>query len=305
MSMLRTVPRLRDVALAQFSLLYRQKYPAGLITVALIGIIIGHSVVPEKYYDKPPWDNAPVLPNQLITLMFLGLVAAGLTWVNEPPSRRGYHRSLPVTHWHHDLMRVVAGFTWLLVTLIVFSLVGFFAENKVLREQWLMHAPTVWLSFLAIPLLTYMLFSIFAVAFDRMLLWVASAISIALIADSELMLPELRDVSQAVIWDAEAPYSLGKAITGMMGTAPWEGTRDKQRVYSATIDDYIKKHPEYVKPMQTRAEKAQSIAETKLFFREQETTPPLSTEPWLKSLGVWWLLAVGGLTLALRRKPAG
>ncbi|HEY0809338.1 MAG TPA: hypothetical protein VGD49_04215 [Longimicrobiales bacterium] len=308
MSLLRTPPRLRDVALAQLRLLYKEKYPAGLTAVVLLGVALSHAIIPEDYYDRPPWVLPPVLPNQLITLMFVGLIAAGFTWVNESPSRRGYHHSLPVKHWQHDLLRVIAGLTWLVVTLSVFSIAGFLAENRVLREQWLMHAPTVWLSFFAVPLLIYMLFSIFAVAFDRMVVWVATAIVVALVADSqaaEMVLPEIRDVAQAVIWDADAPYSLGQAITGMMGTAPWEGTRDTYRVYNATADEYIKNHPEYVKPMQTRSEQARSIAEAKRFLRETEQTPPQSPERWLKALGVWFVLSAGVLALALQRRPAG
>jgi hypothetical protein len=214
-----------------------------------------------------------------------------------------------VNHRQHDSLRLFAGIMWLVVTLAVFCIAGALSEDRVLREEWLMHAPTVWFGFFAVPLLVYLLCSIFVVAFDRMVVWIASLTVVALMMESPLVenfMPEARDVARAIVWDAEAPYSLAHALTGATRSAPWMGSRDTHRVFSATVQDYLRAHPEYAKPMQTRAAKAQSIDETYRFFvRNRLERPPRSPMPWLKALGVWWLIAIGGLVLAVNRKPAG
>lgn len=302
---------LRNVVIAQLRLLYKEKYLAGLTSVILLQVLVMRIMI-APIIDRaglPPWEMQPLLAGATIALVFVGVIAAFFTWFNEPPSKRRYHRSLPVNHRLHDSVRLLAGITWLVVALIVFSIVGALAEDPSLREHWLMHAPTVWLAIFALPLLTYLLCSIFVVAFDRALVFIVGVVFVALVTDSEFVagvLPEAHDAARAIVWDPDARYSVAHVLTGANRSAPWVGREATERVLEATADDYIKAHPEFFIPMQTREQRAETIQRFRNMFRLElkETVLP-SPVPWLKALAVWYAIALCGLTLAVMRKPAG
>jgi hypothetical protein len=291
--------------------LYNEKYLAGLMGVLLLEILVTRIMIAPLFERAglPPWEMQPLFAYGMTAVIFVGIIAAFFTWFNEPPSRRRYHRSMPVNHRLHDLTRLLAGVTWLIAALLVFAILGALAEDRVLREHWLMHAPTIWVAIFALPLLAYLLFSIFVVAFDRVVVWIICVIVVALVMDSQLMaglLPEARDTARAIVWESDAPYSLAHVLTGAGRSAPWMGREATERVLEATADDYIKAHPEFQRPMQTREQRAESMQHLRNMFRTElkETVLP-SPVPWLKALAVWFTIALCGLTLAVMRKPAG
>jgi hypothetical protein len=311
MKTLRKPTQLRQVAIAQLRFLYKEKYLAGLMGVLLLEILVTRIMIAPliERVGLPPWEMQPLVAYGMTAVIFVGIIAAFLTWYNEPPSRRRYHRSMPVNQRLHVLMRLLAGVTWLIIALLGFGILAALAEDRVLREHWLMHAPTIWLAIFALPLLAYLLSSIFVVAFDREMVWIFCVAAVALVMDSGPMaalVPEARDTARAIVWDADAPYSLAHVLAGAQRSAPWMGKEATERVLEATADDYIQAHPEFQRPMQTREQRAESLQHLRNMFRTglKETVLP-SPVPWLKALAVWFTIALCGLTLAVMRKPAG
>jgi hypothetical protein len=258
------------VLLAQMRLLRSARYLYALIGVLAVGLLVLRTVQPPIDYDRPVWAQEPRLPAIMPFLILFGCGAALLNWIVEPPSRRRYHRSLPVVHAVHDAARVVAGLLWLLIALALFCVAGALTENAALFHEWLRDVPELWAAFLGIPVVTYLLCSIFAVAFDVPVAWIAGIVSVALLLDTKTVknhVPEATDLIDAVV-SPQSPYTLGQAIGG------WD---DAWRV-GVPIKDY---------------------SHWWSWKRSQEF------QQWRNALLIWYLLALCGLTLAVKRKPVG
>jgi hypothetical protein len=59
--------------------------------------------------------NFTFTPRSVFPLLILAIVVPLLTWEGEGPSRRSYHLMMPVPQYRHSLMRVFAGWVWLMV----------------------------------------------------------------------------------------------------------------------------------------------------------------------------------------------
>lgn len=264
--------RFSRVLVAQMRLLLSVRYVFALAAVLTLGLLVLRTRYPQIDYARPVWAQAPKLPSMMPFLICFGCGAALLSWLGEPRSRRRYHRSLPVVHATHDVARILAGLIWLLVALALFCVVGAMTENGALFHEWLRlrNVPEMWVGFFVIPILVYLLSSIFTVAFDLPFAWIAAIVATVLILDSDTVethAPEVSDLVKAVV-NTESAYSFGQAISG------WD---DAWR-----LGVPLKHHSHWA------------------YWRRS-----LEFKQWREALIVWYALALCGLTLAVRRKPVG
>lgn len=59
-------------------------------------------------------------PGGAIPLSILALLVPMAVWKGEDPSRRGYHRAMPVAHGEHGAMRALAGLPWVLAAAVAY-----------------------------------------------------------------------------------------------------------------------------------------------------------------------------------------
>lgn len=89
-------------------------------------------------------------------------------WSQEAPRSRGYHRSLPVAHREHALLRVAAGGLWLVLFaagfIVLAVVVSSLAGSAAVLRSW---SPWVWPSIVLGPLAGYLLMSALAVRSDH------------------------------------------------------------------------------------------------------------------------------------------
>lgn len=290
MSDMRQPTSMATVAAAQIELLRRQMFPLGILGVALLFLFAIHSAIGPDYREGHGWLAMPLLSMVLPFLSVIGGLAAGLCWVNESPTRRRYHRSLPVSHVRHDLTRVLIALTWLLIVLTVFFFIAAAFEHPFAREQWLMRAPTTMFAFVAVPVLVFLLCSAIAIAFDWMAVWLGVIMVVAMVMDMpfvERSFPEIADISDSVIWNRNGPYSLARALTGHEEAAPWRNYEEISRVHQVAVRS--------------------GIAQPDVMMRALDHARPFNTPTrnWLNALLVWYVIAILGVALALRRRPVG
>ena len=99
----------------------------------------------------------------LIVLLIWSLVWSLVVWTAESPSNRGYHWSMPISHFQNDLARVAAGAAWLLAGTVIMAAAaaaGLAASGK---TTTLAAVPTSgWVNFVTGPLTVYLMGSVAA-----------------------------------------------------------------------------------------------------------------------------------------------
>lgn len=113
-------PSLAAVAEAQLRAVGTGVLPAFTVVAALGGLTSLIAVMQWLRYSHD-FDFSPLAAGPLVMLAFLFPL---LVWREATPSRRDYHRSMPVPEWLHSLLRVTAGWVWLMAGLAGFLLWG-------------------------------------------------------------------------------------------------------------------------------------------------------------------------------------
>jgi hypothetical protein len=108
----------------------------------------------------------------LPVLAIIGGVWALVVWREEEPARRQYHWSMPVDVTVHDLLRVLAGGSWLLVVLLafyvtVYALAALHGDTEYLRQL----GAAYFFAQVFVPLLAYLLLSVLTVGSGKPLHW--------------------------------------------------------------------------------------------------------------------------------------
>lgn len=290
------MPGLWTVARGQLGLLVRTKYMIAIVAYMLISLVGVHVLSPEPVVAPPPWMTPPLINSLYVGLVAIGGIAAALAWVYDAPRDRRYHWAMPVPRETHDILRVAAGAIWLMVAIALFGAVALFAEDRLVREQWLSSAPLYWVGLFMVPVLAYLLCTIATLLSGRPLLWLGGAILVALILNSKPVAqyaPPLADVGIA-LFDDEHPPSLGAALTGWYQVSPWNSGREQHRVYLATSRDYYA-NAGLLPPVRDRLG---ASVEARRY-----DGIPLQPRRWLQSLLVWYVIAFCGIALAVRRRP--
>jgi hypothetical protein len=105
--------------------------------------------------------------------ILLGSVAfPPLVWRGQGPTQRNYHRTLPVDHLTHDLLKIAAGAVWLMlgIAIVLIPLLVSAASSSVLTGL-LEASPLVWVNFFTGPLIAYLLISCVPMLTNRPLEW--------------------------------------------------------------------------------------------------------------------------------------
>src|SRR5688500_2607130 len=225
---LQRVPSLRRVALQQVKLIDQAKRFTLLIALLAMASVAGQ--LPFDYRD--PSGFFP-----LTSLIFATLVWPLLVWHDEKPSRRAYHRFLPVDHLEHDLLKVGAGAGFLIVAnaliLTTLAVVATAAGlGKLVSEITL----PVWVNFFTAPLIIYLLFSVIPILVERPIEWMIgtvlgfAAIGMAANASS----PPIRGLFEAIVVDGA--YGFQSALTGAYFAHSWTDSWASPQVAGPTPD---------------------------------------------------------------------
>jgi hypothetical protein len=166
-----------------------------------------------------PVDYLP-LPGLLI-----GAVAwAPLVWRGQGPTKRGYHRALPVNQLTHDLIKIAAGAAWLMlgVAIVLLPLLGSALYWPHTRD--LLSGPPiwVWINFFTGPLIVYLLVSCVPMLTDKPLEWMlgltGGLVGLQTLANTYSIEPFYSVTSELVRGD----IGLVNALYGAYNQAHWE-----------------------------------------------------------------------------------
>jgi hypothetical protein len=169
------------------------------------------------------------LMNMNWPVVLLGLLAPMSVWRSDTPSRRAYFWSMPVDRRRHTLMKVFAGWAWLMVLVAAYLLwavtVAWASGGSVASgvdavagvDTTLRAHPWMWLVPFTVTTAMYLFGSIAAVASDHPWRWVGGVyIGTVLVAQAGAQWAER--VTEAPIWGRFGLIAL------MTGTAPAPGT---------------------------------------------------------------------------------
>ncbi|MGH7470366.1 MAG: hypothetical protein ACRENP_20680 [Longimicrobiales bacterium] len=164
-----------------------------------------------------PWGWLP-LPGFLI-----GSIAwAPLVWRGQGLLQRQYHRTLPVNHLQHDLLKIAAGAIWLCAALAIVLLPILGAAA--LREPGFLTGPSplVWLAFFTGPLIVYLLVSCVPLLTNRPLEWMlgitAGMVGLYMLAEQYRVEP----IQALLAGLFGGGLGLGQALGGAYRDQPWE-----------------------------------------------------------------------------------
>lgn len=288
------LPRAADIMRMQLKLLIGTKYVVAVIVLPMILLLLLDTFNPIE--EVPPWLVRPLVSFAFVGLVVTGGLAAVLAWFGESPRTRRYHWALPVPRELHDSLRIIAGAVWLVAAIAIFGVVAWFAEDEILREQWLGHATAFWVSLFLVPLLCYALVSIVALLAGKPMLWLAGLLIGIIALGSDTVEKNAPRVARAyvAVFGADHAGGLGAALSGGLLSAPWAHEAEKQRVYNATAPEFFAQRG--------------AVAPPRVMSEAHEPVQPFGTAPmkvsqWLISVGVWFVVALVAIGFALRRRP--
>lgn len=122
---LHPTPRWRSVAGEQVRAVGLHIRAAGVLlvaTLAVFGVLAIRYTVATKstLYHSPP--NFGYTPESSVLVTYFALLIPALMWHDEKPSKRIYHRAMPMAGSNHALTRVFAGWLWTMAATALFLL---------------------------------------------------------------------------------------------------------------------------------------------------------------------------------------
>ena len=166
---------------------------AGLVTIGVI--VVGFAA--SEASTRPDVFGFPLESAQTMPVWFIGLLAAAALWQRDEPSRRGYHLAMPVRAAEHTLLRVLAGWAWLMVGvvgyLVLLVAMGFAVATAGGGHLTSQFTAWEWAAPFAAATMCYLLASIPLLASEKPIVWlIGPPALIALI----LSLPFASDASR-------------------------------------------------------------------------------------------------------------
>jgi hypothetical protein len=163
-------------------------------------------------------------PEICTVIVVLALLLPMAMWQDEPPARRDYHHVMPVRASTHTLIRVLAGWCWLMLLTALYLLavvtvpriVGWWPGGLPVSVQY-----TAWWEWL-VPFtavsVAYLFTSAAAVGARRPLVWVGGTIIMYFGAVTLSMLLQRKQWADALLKGYSGFYG---AAAGMMGQVSW------------------------------------------------------------------------------------
>lgn len=216
-------------------LLLSRRAPLLVATYALASLfIVGMSSEIQR-----AWSTGIVSPAWPSVCAILGAAWGWLVWLDEGPSNRMYHWSLPVDVTLNDFARVLAGWLWLIIAVVVFEagfllavvLGGAFPQEHVANVSlW------YWVSLLTAASLGYLSFAALATALDHA---IETVVLIALLVSvSQTLLLSSRNrwaliAAELLQLSVHGKYGFSAAITGMAFPSQLEDPKSAQVMMSS------------------------------------------------------------------------
>lgn len=162
-------PTLAEAFGAQVRFVFRRRWALAALTTA-----VAAPMILVAMYGAAPTDDltlSEVLGNLWSFPVLLSLVwPMAAAWRGDPPSGRGYHWTLPVDRWVHQLLRAAAGWLHLMAGLTAGVGVAW-AWSAAARGGMAPGDPAVLLGLIPCATLLYLVGTVAAVATERPLIW--------------------------------------------------------------------------------------------------------------------------------------
>ena len=200
---------------------------AGIMLLALFTLIAMATIVISLDTFTPvrggrPGFNATFAPQMTVVLTLLAMLTPLMVWEGEDPTRRLYHRAMPVGQLTHALAKVVGGWAWVVVATAVYVIGIAIVPVLVHRgSESVIYSPTFlwwhWLVPFTSVTIAYALASSAGVGTRQPFVWIFGSMVIyggviALLMRADV--PMLTDVARAMTTAITGTYGLGAATTG-------------------------------------------------------------------------------------------
>lgn len=153
----------------------------GFVALLALGSVFVIRAAFRAVGNPYPGGSIGYSPEEAVVVGVLGLLAALGLWRSEGPSRRDYHRAMPVDPRVHTLTKVLAGWAWLMGAVAVFLafIVGLAAVGEAISGDALQSAPLGWQWLVPFTAATvaYLLGSTAALASDHPWRWVVGVVA--------------------------------------------------------------------------------------------------------------------------------
>ncbi|MDQ2889442.1 MAG: hypothetical protein M3R65_02665 [Gemmatimonadota bacterium] len=232
---LHPVPSTRSVAIEQFravGIAVRKEAIFYICALVVIGALVTanglHFVQTHPqanlHAGNPAQFNYGIVG--VFPLILLALLYPFAVWKNEDPARRAYHWAMPIARGPHTLLKVAAGWAWLMIAVAVYLLfiivVG--ALLSLIRGDAFALGTASgweWLAAFTAPTLMFLLASIAVIGSDHAWRWIAGTYFGYWIVVGLLFAFGMPEVSQALGAIVNGTYGLNAALVG----ASHEGQR--------------------------------------------------------------------------------
>ncbi len=221
---LHPTPSSRTVAIEQFravGLALRKEAIFFVGALLVFGVIITSAAVRFAQTAQAPgshmgfrYDAAGAIP-----IFLVGLLIPFGVWRSEDPSRRAYHWSMPVMRGPHTIMKLLAGWAWLMIATVAYLLFVITVAHVVSmitgQPTWQDRTPVwEWIVAFTAPTLAYLLTSTPVIGSDHPWRWIGGILigyGVLVAALKSFGLDGLASVLNTI---ADGRYGLNAALFG-------------------------------------------------------------------------------------------
>ena len=217
------------------SIAIRKEQIAFLVTLAVVVLLGIYSVLRGGDHPGPGHEGIDYSPGVTIPMTLVALLIPFGVWRSSDRERRGYDWAMPVAQSTHTIIRMLAGWLWLMLGVAIYlavivlfqvvmiAIMGGSVSVGVPAWQWLVPFTSVSIA--------YLLTSTAMIGSEHPWRWIGGIIIgylIAMLVLETLRMPDVRYVLQQIV---SGTYGLGAAIFGDVrdhtahGPAPADPTR--------------------------------------------------------------------------------
>lgn len=175
-----------------------------------------------------------------IPMVLAALILPFSIWRGEDPARRTYHWAMPIARGPHTLMKVLAGWLWLMVATIVYLLVmvALGAAVGYITGSVYEHAQVPawqWLVPFTATTIAYFLVTVTVVASDHPWAWIGGILAGYAVVLLLLQALDMRDVARTLGKVVDGQYGLTAALFGHLHDAQLGGPSTDRWLGSVSI----------------------------------------------------------------------
>jgi len=220
------------------SIAIRKEQIAFLVTLAVVVLLGIYSVLRGGDHPGPGHEGIDYSPGVTIPMTLVALLIPFGVWRSSDRERRGYDWAMPVAQSTHTIIRMLAGWLWLMLGVAIYlavivlfqvvmiAIMGGSVSVGVPAWQWLVPFTSVSIA--------YLLTSTAMIGSEHPWRWIGGIIIGYLIAMLVLEVLKLQDMRYALQQVVGGYYGLGSAIFGDL-RAPHEFASSSSRWLVATL----------------------------------------------------------------------